>query len=59
MRNIDVQAVVWKEGRHFVAQCLNFDIASHGTSAKKALENLEEAAELYLEDSGSRKPSKT
>jgi predicted RNase H-like HicB family nuclease len=48
MRKLDIQAVVWKEGRHYVSPCLNFDIASHGTTEKKALENLREAVELHL-----------
>ena len=56
MRKVDMQAVVWKEGRHYVSQCLNIDVASHGTTAKKALENLKEAVELYLEDRRMHKP---
>lgn len=50
MNNIQLQCVVWKEGRYFVAQCLNVDISSFGTTETKALENLKEALELYLED---------
>ena len=33
-----------------MAQCLNVDISSFATTEKKALENLREALELYLED---------
>ena len=58
MRTIDIQAVVWKEGKHYVSQCLNFDIASHGVTEQSALENLKEAIELYLEDNKVHKPSK-
>lgn len=42
--------VVWKEGKYFVAQCLNIDISSFGKTYENALENLQEAVELYLED---------
>jgi len=42
--------VVWKEGRYFVAQCLNIDVSSFGKTYEAALKNLEEALELYLEN---------
>ena len=58
MRSIDIQTVVWKEGKHYVSQCLNFEVASFGSSEAKALANLREAVELYLEDRKSPKPSK-
>lgn len=58
MRSIDIQAVVWKEGRHYVSQCLNIDIASFGSSKAKALAHLQEAVELYLEDKKSMKPKR-
>ena len=41
-------SIVWKEGRHFVAQCLNVDISSFGKTKKEAMKNLEEALELYV-----------
>ena len=47
--------VIWKEGKYFVAQCLNVDISSFGKSRKEALENLEEAVALYFEDMTSKK----
>lgn len=50
MRNIAVKSVVWKEGRRYVSQCLNVDVSSFGKTRKAALENLQEALELYLED---------
>lgn len=50
LRKIDLQNIVWKEGRHFVAQCLNVDVSSFGKTKKEALVNLEEALELYFED---------
>lgn len=42
--------VVWKEGKYFVAQCLNVDVSSFGKTYEEALSNLQEALELYLED---------
>ena len=42
--------MVWKEGKYYVAQCLNVDVSSFGRTKKSALRNLEEALELYFED---------
>lgn len=42
--------VTWKEGKYYVAQCLNIDVSSFGKTRKEALKNLEEALDLYLED---------
>ncbi len=50
MRKIDLKNVVWKEGRYYVAQCLNVDISSFGITKEKALAALDEALELYFED---------
>ncbi len=50
MRKADFKNVVWKEGRHYVAQCLNVDISSFGGTKGEALANLSEALGLYFED---------
>ncbi len=50
MKNIQYSMVVWQEGKHFVAQCLNIDISSFGDSSEEALANLHEALSLYFED---------
>ena len=42
--------ITWKEGKYYVAQCLNVDVSSFGDTRSKALKNLEEVLELYLED---------
>jgi len=42
--------IVWKEGAHYVAQCLNIDVSSFGNDKDEALKNLNEAIELYMED---------
>lgn len=47
---IDVQTVVFREGDHVVAQCLDVDVSSFGASEEEALANLREALELYFED---------
>jgi predicted RNase H-like HicB family nuclease len=44
-------AVVTREGDAYVAQCLDVDVVSDGTSPDEALEHLREALELYFEDS--------
>ncbi len=46
----DLQSVVYREGEHYVAQCLNIDVSSFGDSEAEALANLQEALELYFED---------
>lgn len=42
-------ASVWQEDGWYVAQCLEVDVASQGTSEAEALANLREALELYFE----------
>jgi len=46
----NLRSVVWKEGKYYVAQCLNIDVSSFGKNKKEALINLNEALELYFED---------
>ena len=50
MARIDLKNVVWKEGKHYVAQCLNVDVSSFGKTKKEALASLDEALGLYFED---------
>lgn len=58
MRKIDLKATVYKEGKYYISQCLNVDVASFGATKKEALANLQEALELYLEDTTAPKISK-
>lgn len=44
--------VIWKEGQYYVALCLNYDVSSFGDTYEQALKNLQEAVDLYLDDSG-------
>ena len=43
-------ATIWKEGRWYVAQCLEVDVASQGKTEEEALTNLREALELHFEE---------
>jgi hypothetical protein len=45
-------ASITKEGDLYVAQCLEIDVASQGTTVEEASANLQEALELYLERIG-------
>jgi len=47
---MEISYVVWQEGNYYVSQCLNFDISSFGETLEEAINNLKEAAELYLEE---------
>ena len=51
-------ARTWKEGRWFIAQCVEIDIASHGRTERQALANLQEALELYFEPPTATLPPK-
>ena len=43
-------AIVHKEGSLYVAECPEVGTASHGSTVEKAIDNLREATELYLEE---------
>ncbi|MBU1151949.1 type II toxin-antitoxin system HicB family antitoxin [Patescibacteria group bacterium] len=58
MTKIAVKSVVWKEDKYYVAQCLSVDVSSFGDNKKEALENLNEALELYFEDTKAPKITK-
>ncbi len=44
-----VAATVLREGKWYVSQCWEFDIASQGETKAEALANLKEAFELHFE----------
>lgn len=56
--NMILKNILWKEGKYFVAQCLNVDVSSFGKTKTEAIKNLDEALELYFEDNKSKKPVK-
>ena len=43
-------AAVTREGKWYVAQCLEIEVASQGETFEAAITNLREALELRLED---------
>lgn len=49
-----LNTVVWKEGRYYVAQCLNIDVSSFGKTKREAMKNIDDALNLYFEDSSPR-----
>lgn len=50
MKKLNLKNILWKEGRYYVAQCLNVDVSSFGKTKVEAVRNLKEALELYFED---------
>lgn len=42
--------VVYQEGKYYVSQCLNVDVASFGKTIDEAVTNLADAVALYLRD---------
>ncbi|OGZ09624.1 MAG: hypothetical protein A3D67_00905 [Candidatus Lloydbacteria bacterium RIFCSPHIGHO2_02_FULL_51_22] len=52
MKHSALKNIVWKEGGHYVAQCLNVDVSSFGDTKEEALFNLDEALDLYFQDRG-------
>ncbi|OGZ07051.1 MAG: hypothetical protein A3D65_00115 [Candidatus Lloydbacteria bacterium RIFCSPHIGHO2_02_FULL_50_13] len=49
-----LNTVVWREGKYYVAQCLNIDVSSFGKTKKEAIKNIDEALDLYFDDASSR-----
>lgn len=45
-------AVLTKEGRWYVAHCLELGVVSQGQTIEEARANLKEAVELYIESFG-------
>ena len=42
--------IVYQEDKYYVSQCLNVDVSSFGKSLQEAVDNLNEALELYFDD---------
>jgi predicted RNase H-like HicB family nuclease len=49
--------VIYREGKYYVSQCLNIDIASCGDTIEEALSNLKDAVELYFRNEPKKKLS--
>jgi predicted RNase H-like HicB family nuclease len=45
----EINYVIWKEDKFYVAQCLNADVSSFGETIDEAVNNIKEAIELYFE----------
>jgi predicted RNase H-like HicB family nuclease len=50
MKSLELNNIIYKEGKYYVAQCLNVDVSSFGKTRLEALDNLQEALELYFEE---------
>ncbi len=51
-------ASVWREGKWWVSQCLEVDVASQGETEEEAVANLKEALELHFEPPQATRPPK-
>lgn len=58
MKRYNLKTIVWKEGKYYVAQCLNVDISSFGKTKKEALSHLDEALDLYFDEGNVQKVSR-
>lgn len=49
MKQVQVTAIIEREGNGYVSLCPELDVASQGSSIEEARKNLQEAVELFLE----------
>jgi len=42
--------IVYREDKYYVSQCLNVDVSSFGNTLQEAIDNLNEALQLYFDD---------
>ncbi len=45
----EINYVIWREDKYYVAQCLNADVSSFGETLDETIHNIKEAVELYFE----------
>lgn len=57
MKRKVLPAIVWREGKWFVARVVGLELASQGRNQEEALGNLQEALDLLLEDEELQVPS--
>ena len=50
-----IKYIIYKEGKYYISQSLNVDVASFGSTVEEAKVNLKEALDLYFEDAPARK----
>ena len=46
----EINYVIWKEDKYYVAQCINVDVSYFGESIDETIVNIKEAVELYYEN---------
>ena len=49
-----IKFIIYKEGKYYVSQCLNVDVASFGNTMDEAAASLKEALDLYFADKPAR-----
>jgi predicted RNase H-like HicB family nuclease len=54
-----ISALTWKEEGLYIAQAIEVEVTSQGSSKIEALSNLKEAVELYFEDNSPSNFSET
>lgn len=50
MTTVNLKNVIWQEGNDYISLNLNTGVSSFGDTKEEALESLQEALELYFED---------
>ena len=50
-----IKYILYREGKYYISQSLNVDVASFGKTVEEATTNLKEALDLYFEDAPARK----
>jgi len=45
-----IKYIIFKEGKYYIAQSLNVDVSSFGSTIEEATRNLKEALDLYFDD---------
>jgi predicted RNase H-like HicB family nuclease len=48
MRKLELNSVVWKEGKYYIAQSLDVDVNTFGKTKKQAIAMLKDALKLYF-----------
>jgi len=45
-----IKYIIFNEGKYYIAQSLNVDVSSFGSTIEEATRNLKEALDLYFDD---------
>lgn len=52
VKTLEVEGLVWQEGKVFVSYCPELDVSSCGDTVEEARTNLRVAIRLFLEEAG-------